>query len=140
MKQNTIYKQIGLAFLASFVMTACDYNGANATSETIAHNNIVTYAKNGKIIPTQQDYADIGVKGIDNEESLAEINEIVEGSEVNEVDTTEEIQDLVNAFRVKAKDVNASASTVKLASSTCPTSACGSTCNSSASTCSTATR
>ncbi len=141
MKKQLAYKQIGLAIFAAFIMTACNDTKSGSVQQMGALDPVIEYAENGKVAPTQQDYKTAGVTGVDSEEKLAEINEIVEASDPKDVDTTEEIQALVKtSFGTEKKDTKTQAKTnTKTKTSTskaktttskaCPTSTCGSTCN-----------
>jgi len=147
MKKYSTYTQIGLALVTAFIMVACDGNShsnAQQQKEIGAIDTVVAYAENGKVTPTQADYKDAGVIGVDSEEKLAEVNQVVANSDTTEVDSTSELQAVVNDLGIKArkssKDTNTTkgTTTTSTSSSTCGTSTCGtSTCGTS--TCGTST-
>ncbi len=95
MKQTiqTLILTLSLVFF-----TAC---GGGDDTQNTAINKFIAYAQsNGSSeAPTLQDYIDAGVGGV-TEENLAEINELVENLTRDEVDTTEEIQAIVNEINV----------------------------------------
>jgi len=93
--------QILLVLLLSTLFNACGGTANSATPRGQAIDKIVAYSENNGngAIPTLQDYIDAGISGV-TEENLAEINEIVENLTRDEVDTTEEIQAIVNEANV----------------------------------------
>ena len=139
----TKYIKWALIALTVTMFTAC--NESNITHEEAAITNIMEYAESGKVAPTVQDYIDANVTGM-TEDNLDELNEVVENSKKEEVDTTEEIQALADEVGVANKqstvaaaregnstttETNTSAPTTNTSNS-CGTSACGSTCPTSA--------
>jgi len=151
----TKYIKLVLVALTAIMFTACDENSIKQSNEnSIAYNKktaitkIMEYAENGKVAPTVQDYKDLNIVGM-TEEKLAELNEVVENSSKEEVDTTEEVQVLAKEIgisnnRKSNADKNVtttSTSTSPTCGSTCPTSTCGSSCGTSTcgSTCPTST-
>jgi hypothetical protein len=87
------------------LLTAC-----NSSTHTVsdvrkaAIEFISDYAENGGEAPTLQHYIDAGVQGVD-ESNLEEINAVVEGLIKEDVDTLEEVQNLVNELNVKIAPV-----------------------------------
>ena len=97
--------QILLVSLAFTAFTGCSSGTTRAdqpTAQEMAIEKIATYAeKDGDApVPSVQDYADAGVKGV-TEENVDEINEVVEGLEYEDVDTTEKIQALADELGVE---------------------------------------
>ncbi len=100
-----------LALIMSFTFfTACDNNtqpiandnldpqiivDESPDAQAIAIDKITAYAKDGTPVPTLQDYLDAGVTGM-TEANLDEMNEIVSNLTPDEVDTKEEIQEIIN--------------------------------------------
>jgi len=148
MNKYLTYKQIGLALVTAFIMVACDGNtngNAQQQKEVGAIDTVVAYAQNGQVAPTQADYKDAGVVGVDSVEKLAEVNQVVVNLDATEVDSTSELQAVVNNLGITAKvkdsnttkDTNTTkTSTTKpttkptCGSSTCGASKCG-TCGTS---------
>ena len=91
-------QKLGLALSIALMLAACGGEGSSASTETSWLDRIVEYVQNGGTVPTLQDYIDAGVTGIDSEEQLVEINQVVEGLVADDVDTTEEVQALANAL------------------------------------------
>jgi len=145
MKKYSTYTQIGLALVTAFIMIACDGNShsnAQQQKEIGAIDTVVAYAENGKVTPTQADYKDAGVIGVDSEEKLAEVNQVVANSDTTEVDSTSELQAVVNDLGIKAKKSSKDTNTTKDANTTKGTTTTTSTCGTStcgASTCGTST-
>ncbi len=140
MKQYNI-KQLGLALSVIFFMSGCNEN--TITAESVAMNKIVEYSQYKEVAPTKEDYADAGVVGVDNEEKLAEINEIVEVLDVQEVDTPNEIQAFVNTIEANKKEMtvfSAVTSCPTASTSSCPTATTSACSTTSTTTCSTATK
>lgn len=92
MKHIHTYKKLGLALSTALILTACSGGGGTPTGL----DRIVEYAQNGGTVPTLEGYLDAGVVGTDSKAKLAEINQVVEGLVAADVDTTEEVQALVN--------------------------------------------
>lgn len=99
MKYIHTYKKLGLALSTALILTACG-GGGGTPAEPTGLDRIVEYAQNGGTVPTLQDYLDAGVVGIDSEEKLAEINQVVEGLVAEDVDTSQEVQALADALGV----------------------------------------
>lgn len=97
MMQQRIYIKIALVLTLGLVLNACGGNNSSPLSLS-GLDRIIEYTQNGGTTPTRQDYLDARVTGIDSEEKLAEINEVVERLLGVDVDTTEEVQALVNAL------------------------------------------
>jgi len=94
--QSSIYTKLVLASSIALILSACGGSSSNAnTTKEQAINHIETYAQNGATAPTVQDYTNAGVTGVTTA-NIANINEIVENLTAPEVDTVEEIQNLVN--------------------------------------------
>ena len=68
----------------------------NAT-KTKAIDNIATYAHDGQIAPTIQDYIDAGVIGV-TIDNLSQVNEAIEALSYGDIDTRDEIQSLVDSL------------------------------------------
>ncbi len=103
-----IIKQFKHFFMASAVvmLTACGggtSTDTELTAKELAFQKIETYAENGQIAPSLQDYIDVGVVGI-TVDNLADINEVVETLIADDVDTTEEIQALADELGVVLPD------------------------------------
>lgn len=99
--KKSYLKTLGLALML-FLFNACDSGNSNPSSEEptaydLAIEKFIAYATNGEIAPTEQDYIDVRVQGV-SIDNLEEINEVVENLTEEEVDTTEEIQALVDAL------------------------------------------
>jgi len=95
--------QILILTLSLVLFTACG-GGSNTPEPTpydTALAKIIAYAdtQGGSEAPAVQDYADVNVVGVDDT-NLLDINEAVKGLNKEDVDTTEEIQALVDALGV----------------------------------------
>jgi len=144
MKKYTKCGQIAAALFAVFVLNACD--GSNSSIEqqnqSTALDKVVEYATEGKVAPIKQDYADIGLTGIDTEAEVAEMNEVVENSKATDVDSKEELESIAKDLSISAQGDSNKLVAVKQGSATdtanrekakqksgsC-SSTCGSTCN-----------
>jgi len=136
------YTKLGLALVAAIFLAACN---ENANTEQInqagAFDRIVAFAENGKVAPTKEDYLEAGIFGVNSDEKVAEVNEIVENSDPAEVDTQEELQAIVNDLGpvaqsnnnvIAGNDLNSTAPTTtqnNQTCNTCQTSNAGKTCN-----------
>jgi len=86
---------LSVLLLSTLFLTACDSGGSSLTEKQIALNKISAYAEDGsKSVPSLQDYIDAGVGGL-NGGSLADFNALVEKLGKEDVDTTAEIEALV---------------------------------------------
>lgn len=97
-----ILKHIKLFILGASIMllTACGGSSnivTEPTTEELAFEKIEAYATSGEVTPSVQEYIDIGVSGV-SEDNLADINEVVENLTAEDVDTKEEVQALVDAL------------------------------------------
>jgi len=91
-----LYTKFLLASTLVLILNDCGGSSSHTlTSKEKALNHIEAYAQSGGTAPTVQEYTNAGVTGV-NADNLDEINEIVENLTGEEVDTTEEIQTLVN--------------------------------------------
>lgn len=88
------------SLLLTIFFTAC--GGNNNTTQNTAIDKLIAYANsNGtSTAPTLQDYIDAGVVGVNDEDKLAEVNQIVSGLTEEEVDTTAEVQELADSLDV----------------------------------------
>jgi len=94
--KSSIYTKLVLASSMALILSAC--GGSSSKTPNVkeqAIDNIEAYAQNGGTAPTVQDYTNAGVTGVTTA-NIANINEIVENLTAPEVDTTEEIQNLIN--------------------------------------------
>lgn len=95
------YKNLYLSAVAIFILSACGGTSStkqtsNSSSYDVAMNRITSYANNGGTPPTTTDYANARVNGVNNE-NIDNINEIVENLSAKDVDTTSEIQAIVDS-------------------------------------------
>jgi len=91
----------------SFVMIGCGGSSDNTSGSTVqnlAFERILSYSINGEIEPKVQDYNNIGVNGV-SEDNLADINDVIRNLRPDDVDTKEEIQTLVDALGI-VRDTN----------------------------------
>ena len=100
MKHIHTYKKLSLALSTALILTACEVGDGTTAFEPTGLDRITEYAQNGGTLPTLQDYLDAGGTGIDSEEKLAEINQVVEGLVSEDVDTAQEVQALADALGV----------------------------------------
>ncbi len=92
------YIKLFLISLTVVMFTGCSNDSGDKytpTAQEIAINKIKAYAATGEIAPTLQDYTDVGVVGV-TEDNLANVNEVVENLTPEEVDTVEKIQAVVD--------------------------------------------
>lgn len=100
-----------LTLVVILLFTACGSNGTNTTianlpsEQQTAINKIIEFALNGQPIPTIEDYATAGVVGV-IDTNIAQINEVVANLTQEEVDTTEEIQQLLSELGVVTPALN----------------------------------
>ena len=92
--------------LFSLVLSACGGGGASSTSlKEKALEKITAYAENGSAPePLLQDYINAGITGITNE-NIGDINLLVESHNAEDVDTTEELYDLVVQLGVNVEPI-----------------------------------
>jgi len=98
---KTSYKILMLT-LSLVLFTACgggSSTGDTPTAKELAIIHIIKYAEGGATTPTLQDYLDAGVTGV-TVDNLNDINEVVENLTKEEVDTTAELQALVDDLAV----------------------------------------
>jgi hypothetical protein len=112
MKIIKVWQLILISFMV-VILTACGGDG-NSTNTIIidkkitkekAISKIVNFAKTGKEVPTIVDYQSAGVDGVSNE-NIDKINEIVAKITYTDVDTTAEIQSLVNHLNTEVTPPN----------------------------------
>lgn len=96
MTHTNTYKKLVLFLSTALMLTAC--GGGSGNPAPTGLDRITEYAQNGGTLPILQDYLDAGVTGINSDEALAEINQVLEGLVAEDVDTTQEVQALVDTL------------------------------------------
>jgi len=88
-----------LFLVATLILSSCGKKGGGSSSEeaTLAITKITTYAQEGKEVPTVQDYINAGVTGINQEECNA-LNSIILGLSQEAIDSSEELQALLDDY------------------------------------------
>ncbi len=100
-RYKLILNHVMVALISAMFLTACggDSSGSNATKEA-ALEKIKIYAQSdSNPVPTVQDYIDAGVTGIGSE-NLLEMNNVVKGLSSEDVDTTEELEELTAQLNI----------------------------------------
>ncbi len=101
MSKLTKWVLLSIALSVSVVtFTACGSSNTKTiivepTEQEKAIIKIATYADDGLVAPTVEDYQDAGVVGV-RESNLDEVNAAIEELDAEDVDTTEKIQDVVD--------------------------------------------
>lgn len=93
---------LSLFSLSIMLLTACGGGGSeltNSDKSNTAQEKIETYALNGIIPPTVQDYIEAGITGV-NSNNIDSINKIVENLVTEDVDTREEVQALADQLGI----------------------------------------
>jgi len=97
----TVLLIMGMMMMIVGCSSSTSGNGTSSVQDT-AIEKITAYAQNGSPTPTVLDYTDAGIIGV-NEENLAQINEIIAGHKVEDVDTAEEIQVLADQLSLETR-------------------------------------
>jgi hypothetical protein len=91
-------------------LTACGGNKSNITEQQILIDKIIKF-QNNELIPNLNDYDQAGIKNV-TENNINILNEIIKNKPAEEVDTIEEIQNIVNIL-IHSNDITKPIITLK---------------------------